>query len=808
MPAYKARYIERALDSVLAQTYPSLELVVCDDSSGALIEDIVAQKQADAPFPVRYCRNQTRLGELGSTARGIRLAAGKYVKFLHDDDELQPDCVAALVAAMEADPGAALASSRRIRIDEDSQPLPDILATCVPFAEDSLVDGRELVSFLGDHTVNFIGEPSCVLCRREHLLEIADQLMSLNGKPIHWVGDLAMYAKLLQRGNLVFLTRPLTRFRVSQDQFSQAGRDKPGIGEQGHADFRQAIRDLGWYRDGGDNRLVRVAAITPLKARVFRPQNLLAALVQAAGMGGIPPVVWLGARRPDPTQRALMTERLQAHDGGPRIAILLIDRDRDPAKVDRTVAGLDALDLPVHHQVRTLRAPADDDAQARHALVDSINRALGETAADWVLLIDAGTEFTTGGLLVAAVEILGLPASCAALYADEVIRLEEGKMGLALRPDLNLDMLLGFPSGLSRHWLFRRDVLLAKGGFSRDAGQAFELDYQLRLIEQDGLGCIAHLGEPLLAADARPAADEDARAVLARHLHSRGYGNARIESRLPGCYEIDYGHPHSTSVSVAILVEGRLAQVQRCLETLLGNTSFANYEVLLLDHGNEDAELCRWLDGIEQMQSRQIRVLRFPGALPRQAVRNQAALQARGEFLLWLASGAGIIGKDWLQQMLNHAQRPEVGAVGAKLLSADGRVRHAGLLLGLHGPAGRAFEGSAFDDAGYLQRLQVDQDYSALSEECLMLRRELFLEAGGFDEDPLIARWADVDLCLKLRQAGYLNVWTPRAQLLVDAPAAAAATAAEEDAMYARWLPLRARGPAYNAGFSLQAEAG
>ncbi|WP_222718069.1 hypothetical protein, partial [Enterococcus faecalis] len=131
--------------------------------------------------------------------------------------------------------------------------------------------GRELVSFLADHTINFIGEPSCLMARRDALLQICERLMMLNGRAIDWIGDLAMCAQLLQRGDLAFLSRPLTRFPVSRQQFSQIGRDQPGIGEQGHADFRLAIRELGWYRQAGDNRFVRVAPITRLDARVFKP---------------------------------------------------------------------------------------------------------------------------------------------------------------------------------------------------------------------------------------------------------------------------------------------------------------------------------------------------------------------------------------------------------------------------------------------------------------------------------------------------------------------------------------------------------
>ncbi|WP_155522063.1 glycosyltransferase family 2 protein, partial [Xanthomonas translucens] len=282
MPAYKLRYFEKALDSVLAQTYPALELVICDDNPTQAIAEVVERRAPGSPFPIRYHRNPERFGELGSTIKGIGLARGEYVKFLHDDDMLAPDCVAALVQAMQSAPDVALASSRRQRIDGDDAPLPDIHATSFPFAGDVVLDGPELLSFLADHTINFIGEPSCVLCRRQDLLEIGDQLMMLDGRVIHWVGDLALYAKLLHRGNLALLARPLTRFRVSQDQYSQAGRDRPGIGDQGHDDFRRGVRAMGWYHGDGDARLVHVA---PLDGGHAEPVDLLQAIQAAYARG-------------------------------------------------------------------------------------------------------------------------------------------------------------------------------------------------------------------------------------------------------------------------------------------------------------------------------------------------------------------------------------------------------------------------------------------------------------------------------------------------------------------------------------------
>lgn len=817
MPAFKATYLEAALDSVARQDYRPLELVICDDCRSDEVADIVRRFSECADFEIRYFHNPKRLNEINNLARGIELAAGEYVKFLYDDDVLQPECISSLVALMQSDPSIALASSRRWNIDAQGNRLPDNYATAYPFNGDVLIDGAEAISFLAEHTLNFIGEPSSVLCRRADVLPMGQGLTTLNGVRIHWVGDLAIYAKLLRHGHLAMRAEPLSHFRISEQQFSQKGRDQPGIGEKGHADFRQAIRDLGWCRSSGDNRFIRVAPITQLSARVFKSINLLSAILRASGQGDVTLAAWMGERWPRDVQQALIDEHLACNGGGPRIAVVVVDHGGSLDAVGLTLLSLEKKNRYRNLDVHVLSSAPLPGVEGRAQVspfesagtASTLNHLAATSSAEWLLFVEAGAEFTISGLLITALDLLGAPDSCVAVYADELVRLDDGKNGLALRPSLNLDLLLSFPASLSQHWLLHRETLLAEGGFAVDCGDAFQLDYQLRLIKSNGLGCIGHISEPLLKSDVFDLQDSpQEQAVIERHLHARGYQQAQVNSLLPGQYEVDYGHVHQGSVSIVIVVNGRLTQIQRCVETLLENTDYANYEVLLLDHGNCAADVLNWLAGVEAMRTEQLRVLRFDAELTRPQLRNQAAQQARGDFLLWLGDGAGIMAKGWLQQLLNHALRSEVGAVSGKLLYADGKVRHAGLLLGVDGPAIRAFEGASFDDAGYMQRLQVDQNYSALSSECLMIPRELFLEAGGFDETPLLARWADVDLCLRLQQAGYLNVWTPRVQLLMDAPLEEASTPAEKDAMYERWLPVLAHDPAYNLGFSLQAEQG
>ena len=522
---------------------------------------------------------------------------------------------------------------------------------------------------------------------------------------------------------------------------------------------------------------------------------------------------WLAERVPTDAQHRLIAEHLQARTA-PTFGVLIVDREGDPARLGKTIKSL-SLENNLYAALRIVALTPQDLPQTsaenklRFLRIDSeqplagIDLAVREGGFDWFMIVEAGCEFTTSGLLIAALDLISAPG-CRAVYGDEVVRQGTNDLGLALRPGLNLDMLLSLPNALASHWLFKCQTWLDMGGFRSEAGQAFELDYLLRLVEDKGLEGLGHISEPILIREASPLRDiPDERAVIQRHLVARGFPDATVTSRLPGHYDLDYGVGDGALVSIIVHTQGSMAKARRCMETILEKTTYRAYEVLLLDQSGDDAALQGWLTGVEQLGTDSIRVLRFPEALSLTQVSNQAAGQARGELLLWLDVGSAVLDSDWLHQLVNHAARQEVGAVGAKLLAGDRTIRHAGVILGLNGPVGRVFVGQPLEAPGYLQRLLVDQDYAAVSGKCLMLRKSLFLDAGGFDETPDLAPWADIDLCLRLHSAGFLNVWTPRAPLLINEEPEPAVTVEQEDAMYARWLPLLARDPAYNPNFSL-----
>src|SRR5690606_17517973 len=145
-------------------------------------------------------------------------------------------------------------------------------------------------------------------------------------------------------------------------------------------------------------------------------------------------------------------------------------------------------------------------------------------------------------------------------------------------------------------------------------------------------------------------------------------------------------------------------------------------------------------------------------------INNFAARQARGNVLLFLNNDIEVVEPDWLSAMLSHALRPEVGIVGARMNYPDGRVQHAGLVLGMDNSAGFAFQGKPGDWQGYMSRLQVTQNVSAVTGACMMMRRDVFDEIGGFDEESFSIYYGDVDTALRARQAGFLTVLATEAR--------------------------------------------
>jgi len=515
---------------------------------------------------------------------------------------------------------------------------------------------------------------------------------------------------------------------------------------------------------------------------------------------------WLAARAPGAHLEAI-GQHLAVNGGGPQFGIFLLDLDDD---IDKLQVSLDSLPEGQCKAFRivvftTGEAPAATTAQntlhfvrvTAGNLIDKLNQSARQSPCDWLLLAEAGDEFTASGLLRASLELMNA-GECRAVSTDEIQRQENGALADVFRPGFNLDLLLSLPTLMARHWLVRRDALVEIGGYRADFSQALELDVLLRLIEEHGLNSLAHLDEPLLISQAPELVENaDERLALLRHLGNRGY-KAKVTSAVPGVYQIDYHHSDRPLVSIIIPAGSDLAVLQRCLEGVLLRTRYQHYEVLIATAADQTAEVNDWLGTYKHSR---VQVLCTDRTLSEAGLFNAASRQAQGEYLVLLAADAEVVNPNWLDSLLNHALRPEVGVVGPKLLDRDRKISQAGLILGMNGGVDSPFVGDNHDADGYLHRLAVEQNYSAVSSVCLMVRKELYEALGGLDESTFAEGFSDVDLCLSAGQAGYLTVWTPAVQVIhqggmPDAPHALLA-------LREKWPAAFAQDQAYNANLSL-----
>ncbi|WP_459677229.1 glycosyltransferase family 2 protein [Acidisoma sp. 7E03] len=271
-------------------------------------------------------------------------------------------------------------------------------------------------------------------------------------------------------------------------------------------------------------------------------------------------------------------------------------------------------------------------------------------------------------------------------------------------------------------------------------------------------------------------------------------------------------------VSVVLPTRDHADLVSRCIAGLLYRTGYANFEVLIVDNDSREGETFGLFERLTGSDPR-VRILHYPGPFNYAAMNNRAVAAATGEIVLLLNNDVEVIESGWLRELVSHALRPDVGAVGARLLYGDGRVQHAGVVLGVGthaggpGVAGHFGHGAERDDTGYFGQLMLTREVSAVTGACLALRRDVYLQAGGLDEINLPISFNDVDLCLRIRTLGLRIIWTPFAELYhlesvsrgPDAsPEQIDRAAREADYMRERWSDVLDHDPFYNPNFDRQ----
>ena len=314
---------------------------------------------------------------------------------------------------------------------------------------------------------------------------------------------------------------------------------------------------------------------------------------------------------------------------------------------------------------------------------------------------------------------------------------------------------------------------------------------------------------------AKPYAIAAAKGAVADHLTRSGFKNFEIKSTraFDTIFEIKYEICSEDKISILIPNKDHIDDLRRCIDSIRERTTYDNYEIIVIENNSEQQETFAYYKTIEEQEN--ITVVTYKGEFNYSKINNFGAKYATGKYLLLLNNDTQVITMNWLEAMLMYAQRSDVGAVGAKLYYGDRTIQHAGVVIGLgaHRTAGHTHYKINYDNLGYMGKLCYAQNVSAVTGACLMVKKSLYEELGGLDEDFRVAL-NDVDFCLRLREKGYLNVFTPFAELyhfesasrgidVVDE--AKAKRYEEESALFRdRWKELLEKGdPYYNPNFSL-----
>ena len=325
----------------------------------------------------------------------------------------------------------------------------------------------------------------------------------------------------------------------------------------------------------------------------------------------------------------------------------------------------------------------------------------------------------------------------------------------------------------------------------------------------------SHAGSVASGIGAKPYAIEAAKGAVADHLRQHGLDNFQIISTraCETIFRIRYEVLGCPRISIVIANKDHAEDLKRCVDSIMERSTYNNYEIIIVENNSTTEEIEKLYKEYQDKYSF-IKVVRFEGAFNYSAVNNLGVKHAEGEYILLLNNDTEVITPGWMEELLMYAQREDVGAVGAKLLYADRTIQHAGVILklGAHRTAGHGHYKQPDSKLGYMGRLCYAQNVSAVTGACLLVKKAVFEQVGGLEESFQISL-NDVDFCLKLRELGYLNVWTPFAELyhhesisrgLDDKGEKAERYNKESEAFRTKWKEVLEQGdPYYNPNFTL-----
>lgn len=457
--------------------------------------------------------------------------------------------------------------------------------------------------------------------------------------------------------------------------------------------------------------------------------------------------------------------------------------------------------------------------EKNEGIAGNTNAAIEMASGDYLALFDHDDLLSLNALFEVASAIEKEKADVIYTDEDKVTSDLKEHFQPHFKPDFNPDLLCA-NNYICHLFVVKRSLALKLGGQDPAYDGAQDYDFIFRCTENAEK--IVHVAKILYHWRVHQASTAD---NPSSKLYAFDAGKRAIEAHLArigakaevshtkdlGFYRVKYQVQGNPMVSIVIPNKDEKETLKKCLESIWKKTSYPNYEIILVENNSTTQEIRDYykeLDG-----KKWVRVVYWDKEFNYSAINNFGISYAKGEYILCLNNDITVISPDWLEELLANCQRPEVGIVGARLYYPDNTIQHAGIVLGMGGCAGSLFVGLARSRGGYLHKAALQQDLSAVTAACFMVKKEVFEKVGGFEEKLAVA-FNDVDFCLKVRHAGYLVVYDPYAELYhhesktrgyENTEAKKRRFQEEIEYMRCHWMPDILRDPYYNENLSLKA---
>lgn len=452
-------------------------------------------------------------------------------------------------------------------------------------------------------------------------------------------------------------------------------------------------------------------------------------------------------------------------------------------------------------------------------IAGNTNEALEMARGEFVGLLDHDDLLAPQALFRIA-EALTADPQADAVYTDEdkvTTDLSE-HFQPHFKPDFNLDLLRS-NNYITHFFVVRTRLAREAGGFRKEFDGAQDYDFIFRCTE--GAKKVLHVPEVLYHWRTHKASTAD---NPASKMYAFEAGKRAIEAHLARCeqegtvslrkdlgfYRVEYPVQGEPLVSILIPNRDQKETLEKCLNSIWEKSTYNNYEILIVENNSSSPEIFDYYREIEKRPG--VRILTWKEGFNYSAINNFGEKSAAGDYLLFLNNDVEVINPRWIEELLGNCQRKEVGIVGAKLYYPDDTIQHAGTVIGIGGIAGHAFLNMPRSRTGYLHKASLQMDLSAVTAACMMMKRQVFKQLGGFEERLSVA-FNDVDLCLRTVQAGYLVVYNPEVELYHYESKSRGAEDSEEkvrrfqeeiEFMRCRWMDLLKKGdPYYNRNLTL-----